>query len=72
MPDQILSMKDVLIVIAVFLGFWFLWIITGGVERFENSNRGVFIKPLPPVGSGKTYGDIPPLPTYLQHGTTTN
>lgn len=41
-------------VFLLFGGIIFLWYITGGPERSDL--RGIFIHPLPPVGSGESYG----------------
>lgn len=46
-------------VIAIFILAWFLWYTTGGVERFEKSNQGMFIKPTNNYQDFETYGKFP-------------
>ena len=38
----------------VLIVLWIVWYYTGGPERFRESTP--FIKPLPPLDSGQTYG----------------
>lgn len=47
---------------AIIGGLILLWWVNGGPERADL--RGIFLNPLPPVGSGDAYGP--------QFGTTTN
>lgn len=56
-----------LIVVGVFILAWLLWYTTGGVERFEDSNQGMFIRPSKDYKSFETYGSFPEFPT----GTST-
>jgi len=41
-------------VFFLFGGVLFLWYISGGPERSDL--RGIFLKPLPPVDTGESYG----------------
>lgn len=50
-------------VVAIFILAWLLWYSTGGVERFEDSNKGIFIKPTKNYQDFETYGKFPELPT---------
>ena len=61
-------LKDIAIIVGIFLGLWILWYTTGGVERFERSNRGAFIKPPTPLNTGETYGEFP----TLRNATSSN
>ncbi len=60
--------KDIAIIAGIFLGLWILWYATGGVERFERSNRGAFVKPPSPIDTGETYGEFP----KWKNATSTN
>lgn len=54
-------------VLTIFALAWFLWYATGGVERFEKSNQGIFIRPVDGYKGFETYGSFPEFPT----GTST-
>lgn len=56
-------------VLVIFILAWLLWYSTGGVERFENSNQGMFIRPTNNYKDFETYGEFPKLPSF---GTSTS
>lgn len=41
---------------------WLLWYATGGVDRFEKSNQGIFIRPTKDYKGFETYGSFPEVP----------
>lgn len=49
-------------VITIFILAWLLWYATGGVERFEDSNQGIFIRPNKDYKGFETYGSFPEVP----------
>lgn len=51
--------SSTLTVLAIFILAWLLWYATGGVERFEKSNQGVFIRPTQDYSGFETYGEFP-------------
>lgn len=51
-------------VIAIFILAWVLWYSTGGVDRFEDSNQGIFIRPTQDYKSFETYGEFPNIPGF--------
>ena len=53
-------------VFAIFTLAWFLWYATGGVERFEKSNQGIFIRPNADYTNFETYGEFP-IPPQLKN-----
>ncbi len=60
--------SSILGVVVIFILAWLLWYSTGGVERFENSNQGVFIRPTNDYRGFETYGEVPGIPNF---GTST-
>jgi len=54
--------SSILLFAAIFILAWFVWYITGGVDRFEKSNQGIFIRPSQDYRSFETYGEFPTLP----------
>lgn len=55
-------LSPLLIVLIIFILAWLLWYGTGGVERFEKSNRGIFIRPTENYKGFETYGSFPEVP----------
>ena len=53
---------SILGVVTIFVLAWFLWYATGGVERFESSNQGIFIRPTKNYKDFETYGSFPEVP----------
>jgi len=53
---------SILGVLTIFILAWFLWYATGGVERFEDSNQGIFIRPVNDYKGFETYGEFPQIP----------
>ncbi len=51
-------------VVAIFVLAWLLWYSTGGVERFERSNQGIFIRPVGGYKGFETYGEFPKVPEF--------
>jgi hypothetical protein len=51
-------------VVTIFVLAWLLWYATGGVERFERSNQGIFIRPTKDYKSFETYGEFPKVPGF--------
>ena len=52
--------KELAIFAALLIGLAIAWFVGGGYERAKN--QGPFVKPLPPVDSGETYGANKKLP----------
>ena len=50
-------------VLGILMLAWLLWYATGGVERFEKSNQGIFIRPVNGYKGFETYGSFPEIPT---------
>lgn len=53
------SFDSFLGIVAIFILSWLLWYLTGGVERFEDSNQGMFIRPTNNYQDFETYGKFP-------------
>lgn len=51
-----------LIILGIFILSWLLWYATGGVQRFEKSNQGIFIRPVNNYKGFETYGSFPEIP----------
>ncbi len=41
--------------IGIVILLWFIWVFSGGPERYDQES-GPYIKPPAPVGTGETYG----------------
>lgn len=48
-------MRELLGLIGIIAILWIFWFYSGGPQRYDQ-NSGPYIKPLPPVGTGETYG----------------
>lgn len=55
-------LSGVLTAVSIFILAWLLWYATGGVERFEKSNQGIFIRPTENYTGFETYGSFPEIP----------
>ena len=42
--------------VIIIAGFFVLWYFSGGPQRAQVDGNDPFMNPLPPVGSGSTYG----------------
>ncbi len=62
--------KTVLMIGGILLLLFILWWMNGGPEK--EGIRGLFIKPLPPVGSGEVYGPEFGPPPESQSGQDEN
>lgn len=49
-------------ILVIFILAWLLWYATGGVDRFEKSNQGIFIRPIGGYKGFETYGSFPEIP----------
>lgn len=56
------ALHGFLIFLAILSVAWFIWFITGGVDRFEESNQGIFIRPTQNYEGFETYGSFPTIP----------
>jgi hypothetical protein len=55
-------LSSFLMILAIFTLAWLLWYATGGVQRFEKSNQGIFIRPTNNYKGFETYGSFPEIP----------